>query len=227
MRLYDESKCGGEHVLPVEIYYLFQNAFKNSYKVFFLNCKPNHSIIIPKSDLEFLKTSIKSDDEKIYLQYIFSDNTLNIKDLQYNDILQICNLAVKNNNVGAYFIYPELVDNYYCFHLFLIVKDDFNLEQFLNLKFNIIKINSVIEYNKDTLTIPLMIKMFNLLDLQFKDYIIPHDDMKKTRPYNVLDLQEKKDLEDYYEYYFDFQKKNPNADITNLKNNIRELQKKL
>jgi len=230
MRLYSEDKCGGEHVLPVEMYYLFQNAFKNNYKVFFFNCIPNHSIIIPKSDLEFLKKSMKytsDEDEEEYLKYLFSNNTLKIKDLQYKDVLQIYNLAISNNNVGACFIHPELVNDYYCFHFFLIVNTNFNLEELLKIDFNIIKINSIIEYNENTITIELTKKIYNLLNLQFKDYIKSSLDISNTRPYNLFDLQEKKDLDVYYDVYFDFIKKNPNADVSSIRNKLDELKKKL
>lgn len=227
MRLYDETLGGGEHTLPVEMYYLFQNAFKNDYKVFFLKNVPNHLIKISEEELEFFKTSIKNEDETTYLNHTFSENALKIKELQYKDILQIYNLSITNNNIGAYFIYPELINNYYCFHLFLIVKPDFNLEQLLSLNFNIIKVNSVLEYNKDTLTVDLMFKIYDLLNLQFKDYIIPFDELEKTRSYNVFELQEKKDLDNYYDIFFDFEKKNPDADVSNFRFKINELKKKL
>ena len=81
-RLYHEDKCGGDYVLPVEIFYLFQNAFKNDYKIFLLNCKSNHNIIIPEKDLKFLNTSVKYEDQDIYENYVFSDETLKLKELQ-------------------------------------------------------------------------------------------------------------------------------------------------
>jgi hypothetical protein len=213
MRLYNEHMCGGEHVLPIEMYYLFQNAFKNNYKVFFLKCKPNHSINIANNDLDFLKTPFKLDteeDEKEYLKHKFSENILKIKNLQYEDLIQIYKNLIKDRSVGAFFLYPETINDFYCFNLFLIIK-----------------INSVVEYNKNTLTVELMKNIYDLSKLQYKDYIIPFDDMNKTRPYNLFDLQEKKDLVNYYDFYFELKKKNPNLDTTVFQNNISELENKL
>jgi hypothetical protein len=54
-RLYDESIYGGEHIFPLEIQAFFDNALKNNYKMFVINCISNHFIKIPQNDLNFLK----------------------------------------------------------------------------------------------------------------------------------------------------------------------------
>ena len=230
MRLYHEDKCGSEHVLPIEMYYLFQNAFKNDYKVFFLNCVPIHNIKIPKNDLDFLKKSLKfnnNSDELEYLNYDFSSEILKIKDLQYKDILQIYKTSIKNNKVGSFFIYPELIDDFYCFHVFIIAKNSFNLNFLLSLNFNIIKINSIVEHNENTITIELMQKMYNLLNLQFKDYIIPYVEIKKTRPYKLLELPEKIELDNALKTCLNFRINNPGINYDHLQEKIDELKIKL
>ena len=230
MRLYHEDKCGSEHVLPIEMYYLFQNALKNNYKVFFLSCKPIHNIEIPENDLNFIKKPLqflKKNEELEYLTYNFSEKTLKIKDLQYKDILQIYTIGIKTDSIGSFFIYPELINDLYCFHLFIIVKNNFNLDVLLSLNFNIIKISSIIQHNENTITIKLMQKMYDLLNLQFKDYIIPFNEIEKTKPYDILKLPEKIELNNFYDKYFDFRKKNPNTNYNFFKIKIEELKLKL
>ena len=180
MRLYLEDRCGSEHILPIEMYYLFQNAFKNNYKIFFLKCNSKHSITIPEEDLKFLKTDISIHDQENYLKYCFSENVLKIKEFQYVDILKLYKIAIEKNQIGAFFLHPFLDNNLYCFNIFLIVKNNFDLNEILNSNFNLIKINSVIEYYPNTLTIEVTKKMYDLLNVQFKDHIVPYDDVSKT-----------------------------------------------
>jgi hypothetical protein len=190
--------CGCEQMLPVELYYIFLNSFKHSYRVFHIHCLANHNIQFSKSELDFLKSKIKSEGgDKVIENHIFSEEVLKIKELQYLDLIKIYNLSVKNNTIGAFFVYPFLLNNNYCFNIFLIVTDKFNLNEFFNLKFNVIKINSCIEFYENTLTLDILEKIYNLDLLEFRDYIIPYKDIEKTRPYNVFDLQEKKDFDNF------------------------------
>jgi hypothetical protein len=193
--------CGCEQMLPVELYYFFLNSFKHGYKIFHIHCLPNHSIRFSQSGLDFLKSKIKSEGgDEIIENYVFSEEVIKIKELQYLDLTQIYNLSVKNNTIGAFFMHPFLSNNNYCFNIFIIVTDKFDLNEFFNLKFNIIKINSFIEYYESNLTLDFLEKIYNLDLLEFHDYIVPSKDIEKTRPYNVFDLEEKKELDNFYDY---------------------------
>ena len=189
MRFYDEYKYGAEHILPVEMYYFFQNALKENLKVFFLRCDPKHSIHIPDKDLNFLKKSIKMWEEVIYLNHIFSENVLKIKELQHQDILKFYKIAIEKNQISALFFHPNLKNDFYCFDIFLIIQPNLILNELLDLDLNLVKIDSVIEYNSNTLTLELMKKTYNLLNVQFKDHIVSSHDLKKTRHYNYFDLK--------------------------------------
>lgn len=226
-RLHHENKCGGEHTFPIEMYFLFQNAFKFNYKVYYLSCTPNHNIIIPESDLIFLKTSITIDEDYKIKQHIFLNETLKIKNLQYKDLLCLYDISVNNGQINAIYTIPSLKNNLYCFDIFLITNNDFELKKLLDLNFNIIKINSVIQYYKNTLNIELMQKKYDLLNLQFKDYLVPFDDMKKTEPYDFFSLPEKIDLDNFYEKFFSFEEKNPNLDSSHFDKHFEFLADKL
>jgi hypothetical protein len=219
IRLYYENKCSCEQMFYTELYYIFLNSFKHNYKVFHVHCLPNHNIQFSQSELDFLKSNVKSEGgDKIIENHTFSEEVLKIKESQYQDLTQIYNLSVKNNTIGAFFIHPFLLKNNYCFSIFLIVTNNFNLNEFFDLKFNTIKINSCVEYYENTLTLDFLEKVYNINLLEFRDYIIPYKDIEKTRPYNVFDLKEKKELDNFYDYLSKYE----NAQVTS-----KESEKKL
>lgn len=227
MRLHHEDKCGGEHTFPIEMYFLFKNAFKLNYNVYYLDCISNHNIIIPEFDLNFLKTSIKIDEDYKIKQHNFSNETLKIKDLQYKDLLCLYNISINNGGINAISILPFLKNNLYCFDIFIIVNSDFELKKLLDLNFSIIKINSIIQYYDNTLSIELMQKKYNLLSLQFKDYLIPYDEIKKTQPYDLFSLPEKIEVSNLYKKFFSFIKENPNSDSSHFDKQLKILEDKL
>lgn len=227
-RLYDELKHDGSDVLPSEISVFFKNALNNDYKIFVLNCVPNHNIIIPQNDLDFLNKILDhTEDEDIYKNYKFSKNVIEIKELQYFDIKQLYDIAVKNNQIGSLFINPFLKDDFYCFNLCLIVTKDFDLNTLFNLNFNIIKINSVNEYIiTDDLTCKFFKNLFDLNNTPFKDYIIPWDDLNKTHPYDQLELTERKEFNEYCQFYINFINNNPNVNVNHMEEKLNFLKKK-
>jgi hypothetical protein len=80
-RVYYEDECGCDQMLPVELYYLFKNAFDNNYKVYYLYCSPNHDIEFTQSELNFLKSEIEFiGGDKIIENHIFSKEVLKIKE---------------------------------------------------------------------------------------------------------------------------------------------------
>ena len=108
-----------------------------------------------------------------------------------------------------------------------MVKEDFDLGEILSLNFNLVKINSINEYNENNLDSINFKELYDLPNLKFKDYIITREELKKIRPYDVFKLPEKIEWDNYYDYYFDFQKKNPNSDYSHLKIKLNELELKL
>lgn len=227
MRLHNEDKCGGEHTFPVEMYFLFQNAFKFNYNIYYLSCTPNHNITISEFDLNFLKTSITIDEDYKIKQHIFSDDTLKIKNLQYKDLLCLYDISINSGKINAISTTPSLKNNLYCFDIFIITNNDFELNKLLDLKFNIIKINSVIQYYENTLNIELFQNKYDLLNLQFKDYLIPYDELKKTRPYDIFSLPEKIELDNFYKKILFFENKNPNTDSKHFDKHLKFLEEKL
>ena len=218
-RLYYEDKCGGDQILSVELYYLFQNSFKQGYNVFLLNCIPNHNIKIPIKDVEFLKTDIKSSNRYLYNQHIFSEEILKIKKYQYYDLKQIYDFSINSKMIGSFFMYPYWNNDFYCFNIFLIVKNDFKFEDFFKIEFNLIKINSVVKYHESTLDINFLKKIYDLINLPFKDYTIKFEDLEKTRPYDENKLIEKIELDKWFQYYID---NNRNENFDNVNYEIKE-----
>lgn len=227
MRLHHEDKCGGEHTFPIEMYFLFKNALKLNYKIYYLDCVSKHNIVIPKFDLDFLKKSITIDEEYKIEQYNFSNETLKIKDLQYKDLLSLYNISIDNGGINAISVLPFLKKGFYCFDMFLIVDDNFNLKKLLDLKFNIIKIKSVIKYDENNLNIETMQKKYDLLNLHFKDCLIPYNEIKKTEPYDFFSLPEKIEVDNFYKKIFSFMEENPDFDSSHFNDHLKFLEDKL
>lgn len=106
----------------------------------------------------YLKKSIKYPihyfKDNFYIEYKFFEDILKIKNLQYKDILKIYNLTIESNQIGAFFTYFFFDNkNKYCFNIFLIVKDNFNINIIFNINFDLIKINLIIKYNEQTLSL--------------------------------------------------------------------------
>jgi hypothetical protein len=152
-RLYSEKFNNNIDMMQTEMYFLFQHAFKQNYKIFYIHSKRNHNIRLSEEELVFFKTSIKLEDVNLYLKHNFSNEALEIKKLQYQDLLQLYNLAIKTDNIGSIFTYPKLDEGFYCFDFLLIVKENFNLNDILDVNFNTIKVYSIVEYHSVTITI--------------------------------------------------------------------------
>ena len=115
-------------------------------------------------------------------------------------MLKLYSLAIKNNNIGALFLIPFLNDNLYCFNLFLITKKEFDLNSIINIKYDLIKINSITQYYEDTITLEILEKIYDFSTLQFKDYIVPIEELKKTRPYDIFSLPEKIEYDNFLKF---------------------------
>lgn len=127
--------------------------------------------------------------------------------MQRTDLNKIYNLSINNKNIGAFFIHPNLINFKYSFNFTALITNDFDLNNFLTLNFNLIKINSIVEYTINNLNIDLINKIYDFDNLDFKDYIITFEENSKTQPYNYLELFEVKKLKSIYEEYFEIDKK--------------------
>jgi hypothetical protein len=186
-RLYDESKFGVDSVFPSEMFFFYQNAVKNNYKIFKFNCEPNHSIIFSEKELDYLNivTSqlLYDSKKKIILK---SKNINKIKKYQLHDLNKIYSLAIENDSIGSIFTLTKNVNNSYCFDLILITKNNFNLNDFLKLEFNIIKIISVNEISKTSINFEEIKKLHDYLNSPFKDNFINYREAEKpNKLFNV------------------------------------------
>jgi hypothetical protein len=227
-RLYDELKHDGSDILPSEIEAFFKNALDNNYKIFVFNCISNHSIKIPQNDLDFFKKILDyNEGEKVYEAYKFSNEVLKIKELQYFDIKQLYGIAIKSDKIGALFINPFLENNNYCFNICLVVTSDFNINDILNLNFNLIKINSVNKYiNVNNLVSGFFQNLYDLNNTQFKDYIVTWKELNQTRPYDRLELPERIEYNDYCDLYLKLVRNNPDLSFEDMKKKLDSLEKK-
>ena len=226
-RLYLEQFCGLDDMYPIEMYYLFQNAFKNNLRVFYFPCIPNNNILIPDYDINFLDKSIPYENREIYEKHKFSKEVLDVKNLQCNDLFKLYNLAVKYRFIKSIILIPNLYEKTYHYNFFLIVDNNFNLTHFLKLNLSLVKIKSSIEYYTNTLTFDFIFNIYNFSKINCKDYIVTPDEILTTIPYDIFKLKEKIELDNFLTFSTNVRKNNPNIDHPYLDEKIKDLKKKL
>lgn len=173
-RLYFEEFCDNSKVLSTELYFMFKNCLSLNSKVFYFVNEPNHDIKIPDEDQKFLSSSITTDQTKLYN---FSNNVMNIKELQNLDLNLLYKFAIETNKINLFLTYPYLKNDKYCFDFFLTVENNFDLQEFLKLKFNLIKIYSIIELTENNLVLDNFQNLFDLSTFKFKDCCVKPEDL--------------------------------------------------
>lgn len=165
---------------------MFKNCLSLNSKVFYFVNESNHDIKIPDEDQKFLSSSITTDQTKLYN---FSNNVMNIKELQNLDLNLLYKFAIETNKINLFLTYPYLKNDKYCFDFFLTVENNFDLQEFLKLKFNLIKIYSIIELTENNLVLDNFQNLFDLRTFKFKDYCVKPEDLWSTVP-NPSELEQ-------------------------------------
>ena len=203
LRLYTYDDVNNDiNILHNELYCMFHYGLKKDKKIFYIKCSSNHNYIIPDTDIEYLKKDITTDMIDKTGDYNFSDITNKIKKLQSDDLIQLYNLFIDSETGVSFIIFPKILNNLYYFDLLLIVESHFDLNSFLNLKLNVIKVDSFIQYFSNTLLLENVENWFDFDNLQFKNNYLSSKVRSKTHPYNVYDLEEKKTLDAFYKKYY-------------------------
>lgn len=180
-RLYFEELCDNSKVLSTELYFMFKNCLSLNSKVFYFINEPNHDIKIPNEDQKFLSSFITIDQTKLYN---FSNSVTNIKELQNLDLNLLYKFSIETNKINLFLTYPYLKNDKYCFDFFLTVENNFDLQEFLKLKFNLIKIHSIIELTENNLILDNFQNLFDLNTFKFKDWYVKVEDILSTRPHS-------------------------------------------
>jgi hypothetical protein len=160
---------------------MFLYCLNSNCKIFYIECKSKHNIILTKNDFELLQTIFNTENCIQFNENYFSESIFKLKNLQSEDLKIIFDLAVNTNKIDAFFIFPFYDNNCYCFNIFLITKNNFDLNNFLNLNFSIIKIESFLKINTNNINIDNLINLFNTSNKFFKNIFIPVEKYKKIK----------------------------------------------
>ena len=92
---------------------------------------------------------------------------------------KLYNFSIKNESIGSIFTITKNINSTYCFDFLLIVKNNFNLNEFIKLDFNIFKIISVDELFITGVNFNEVKKLHNYLESPFKDNFVSYEESKK------------------------------------------------
>jgi hypothetical protein len=163
VRVYNE-KISSYDMFFSEIALHLSNHIGLNYKIYYLNCKSKHDFSLNDCELKYLYTEDTRRNESLY--YYFSENIKKIKYFQRSDLFFLTSLK----NLDLLILIPKLDENNkYYFNLILGIKSEFDINQFYNINFQSIILNSVIELNNFNLCENYMSKIFDIKNNKFKD----------------------------------------------------------
>lgn len=215
-RVYFTDGCDINDIFYNEIYYAFKDSLENGYKLFYFDCSSTNNIIIPKNDLFFLKNY---EDKFLEKEYSFSNETKEIKNLQYSTLNDL-NEIFKKNDVSFFCLIPLLNSsgNYY-FNFFLITKNNFKISNILNLDSKLLKINFYNQINLNDLSFENIKNMFDIEKIEFKEKSLTFLKHDQLWPFDEKKLKE-------YIDYMDFLEEKNKLDEKNFKKNFKEIMDK-
>lgn len=175
-RHYDVTKYSADCIFFNETGIFFESCINKGLNVYHFVNIPIHNIIFSENDINFLKKnkSIKNLEE-------LSINIKKIKQFQCEDLLYFYDNLI----FELFYVLPTFNNNQYCFNLIVVVKNNFDLENFMKINFNIFKIKSV---NK-----------INISDLNF-NFI---KNLLELSQYSFFKIIEEEDRSVVYEYWYD------------------------
>ena len=222
LRLYNEALYGSDSALYSEFEVFFNNLSNNNVSFYLLNNSPNTNIILNQDDFNYLNQSREQRDNNKMVNY--SQNINLIKNNQLQDFWKIYNI----NGLEIWFVLPYLTeDNKYYYNLLIGLNNNGNIDDFLNLNLNLVKINSF-EYINNKISYEFFKSIFNFENFLFKD----EEFTKEER--ELIDNHEKLKLtEEYIEHQNSLDESIAYMDKYNtimpkwLEDKKQELQKKL
>jgi len=164
----------------------------NGLKMYYINNSPKHSIEYTQECFDFFK-NYKNDSENT----IMPENIKKLRELQMNDLLYFYDNLI----LESFWIQSEIKNNKYYYNMIILVKKDFNLENFLKINFNTINIESITPIFYNNITYSYIQQLFDfkklnsyafygILDASYDD-IIFNPKRKTTKEY--LDFEKYKD----------------------------------
>jgi hypothetical protein len=157
-RLYDITKYDSINIFYSELIHEFNRCIQKGYNVYFYENIPVHNIIFTENDKNYLKLP-KGVNYNKEIKYEFSENLKYIKEKQYLDFKWL----LCRNKLDFLFCIPNLnEDNKYYYNFIIGFKNKDTINNMLEYKFNLIKIENTIYLNQMTLNEGILENFFKI-----------------------------------------------------------------
>lgn len=212
-RLYDHNKYGCEHIFQNEMGQFFEYMVNQDLKIFYVKCSPKHDIKYTDECFYFFKIKRNNSNDAT-----MPENLKKLRELQCSDLMYF----YKNLILESFHIFSKIENDKYFYDIIIIVKNNFDINKFYKINFNIITIETITPIFYQNITYNYMQKIFDfekldkcafydILDQGYMD-IVYNPKFEETQEYknyvkyqqeqfklgNYSKMQEKNSLYWYY-----------------------------
>lgn len=165
-------------------------------KIFYVKCSPKHNIKYTDECFEFFK--IKKNNPK---NVVMPENLKKLRELQCNDLMYFYDNLI----LESFHIFSKIENKLYYYDMVIIVKNNFDINNFYKINFNIIKIESITPIFYENITYIYMQQLFNFDELNNYAFGDVQDQTYINIIYNPKheETQEYKNLQKYKKEQFE------------------------
>lgn len=192
--MYDHNKYGCEDIFQNEIGIFLEYMINQNLKVYYVKSSPNHNIEYNQECFNFFK-NFKIDPENT----VMPKNIKNLRELQSNDLIYFYDNLI----LESFFVISKIKNKKYFYDMLIVVKNNFNINDFYKINFNTIKIESITPIFYENITYNYMQQIFNFDELNSYFFCNTLDNLfnkflkNVNHNFDYKELQEYKDLQKY------------------------------
>ena len=203
-RAYDINLHSSEQMFHNEIGMFFEYMVDQNLKAYYITCSPKHDILYDKECVDFFKNlNYFKNILRLPENVVIPQNVQKLRELQSNDLMYFYDNLI----LEFFFIISKIKNKKYYYDMVIFIKQDFDVNDFLKINFNIINIEFIKHVFFENITYNYMQQIFNFTelsnygfyDLTFIDEnhtnIIFNPLFKQTQEYKNLEKYEKRQSE--------------------------------
>lgn len=218
-RFYKGGNYGEYWVIWSEFLEFFKYLVNNEIDLYLISTTTKHNIVFNQEDLKYLN-QIKKETSN---NFIYTENINSLKNFQLEDFLKI--FFIKN--IEIWVVLPYLYNNKYGYNFLIGFNKNANIDNFLNLNFNLININDYECINKK-ISYKFIQNLFFFDNFLFKDCLLNKNEELELDFFKKIEL-----LPEYDEYIdlinkcykYEIENNTKNGDYFFLKNRKNILKK--
>ena len=161
-RAYNVDLHSSEQMFHNEIGMFFEYMVNQNLKAYYITCSPKHDIVYDKECVDFFKNlNYFKNILRLPKNVVIPQSVQKLRELQSNDLMYF----YENLILESFFIISKIKNERYYYHMVIFVKQDFDVNDFLKINFNIINVESIKHIFFEDITYNYMQKIFNFTEL--------------------------------------------------------------